>query len=231
MLIDSGAEVIRMRVDQRTERSEQMTSFHTNTDPKPRLVLVTGKPGSGKSTLAIELGRVEYLGLPVLSRDALKAGMVETWAFVRPGATRQEIETDELRTRLVPRSFDLFYTTIAQWLQAGTSLIAEYGFDRRTQADLATVIPLATTVVVHCVAPDLLCQRRFMQREQRDDKIRPDRLAGMQERIVEGTDPWTRFQPLTLPLPTLHVDTTDGYTPTLPVICAFCRDSGASRRS
>ena len=138
------------------------------TAPQPLLVLVTGKPGSGKSTLAIELGRAENLGLPVMSRDAIKAGMVETWAFVRPGASRDVIETDELRTTLVPRSFDLFYRTIVGWLQAGTSLIAEYGFDRRTESALANVIGLATTVVVHCEAPDDVCQRRFIRREQRD---------------------------------------------------------------
>jgi len=134
-----------------------------HSSPQPLLVLVTGKPGSGKSTLACELGRAEHLGLPVVSRDAIKAGMVETWAYAQPGASRSAIETDELRSSLVPRSFELFYKTIASWLLAGTSLIAEYGFDRRTESALATVIGLATTVVIHCEAPDSLCIRPFMK--------------------------------------------------------------------
>jgi predicted kinase len=200
-------------------------SIHALNVPQPLLVLVTGKPGSGKSTLAIELGRAENLGLPLLSRDAIKAGMVETWAFVQPGASRDVIETDELRSSLVPSSFDLFYKTIASWLQAGTSLIAEYGFDRRTESALATVIGFATTVVVRCEAPDDVAQRRFIRREQRDGKIRADRLAGIMERIATGTDPWTQFEPMNLALPTIRVDTEGDYKPTLPEISAFCRDT------
>jgi predicted kinase len=202
-------------------------SIHAPNVPQPLLVLVTGKPGSGKSTLAIELGHAQNLGLPVLSRDAIKAGMVETWAFVRPGASRTVIETDELRSSLVPSSFDLFYRTIVSWLQAGTSLIAEYGFDRRTEPALANVIGYAKTVVVHCEAPDDVAQRRFIRREQRDGKIRPDRLAGTIEQIATSTDPWTQFQPMSLPLPTIRVDTEGNYKPTLREISAFCRDAAA----
>jgi predicted kinase len=193
--------------------------------PQPLLVLVTGKPGAGKSTLAIELGRAHNLGLPLLSRDAIKAGMVETWAFVQPGASRDVIETEELRSSLVPSSFALFYRTIASWLQAGTSLIAEYGFDRRTELDLADVIGVAKTLVVHCEAPDELCQRRFITREQRDGKIRPDRLAATIDRIAQGTDPWSQFESMKLPLPTIRIDTEYEYKPTLPEISAFCRDA------
>jgi predicted kinase len=198
---------------------------HAQTAPQPLLVLVAGKPGAGKTTLAIELGRAENLGLPVLSRDAIKAGMVETWAFVRPGLSRSEIETDELRASLVPSSFDLFYGTIACWLQAGISTIAEYGFDRRCEPALASVIALAKTVVVQCEAPDDVLQRRFIDREQRDGKIRPDRLAATIERIASGTDPWAQFEPMSMPLPTIRVDTEHHYKPTLPAISAFCREA------
>jgi predicted kinase len=202
-----------------------LTSKHAQHPPQPLLVLVTGKPGSGKSTLAIELGRAQNLGLPILSRDAIKAGMVETWAFAHSGASRDVIETEELRSSLVPSSFDLFYRTIVSWLQAGTSLIAEYHFDRRTEPALASVIGFAKTVVVHCEAPDALCQRRFITREQRDGKIRPDRLATTIERIATGTDLWTQFEPITLPLPTIRVDTACAYKPTLAEISALCRDT------
>ena len=206
-------------------------SIHTPHVPQPLLVLVTGKPGSGKSTLAIELGRAENLGLPVVSRDAIKAGMVETWAFVQPGASREVIETDALRSTLVPSSFDLFYQTITSWLQAGTSLIAEYGFDRRTEPALTNVIGFAKTVVVLCEAPDMVAQRRFFRREQHDGKIRADRLANIPAHIANGTDPWTQFKPMTLPLPTIRVNTEDGYRPTLADIVAFCRDTAITKSS
>jgi predicted kinase len=206
-------------------------SKHGQDVPQPLLVLVTGKPGAGKSTLALELSRAQNLGRPLVTRDAIKAGMVETWAFVQPGAARTAIETDALRSSLVPSSFELFYRTIAAWLEAGTSLIAEYGFDRRSEPALASVIGLAKTVVVHCEAPDDDAQRRFIDREQRDGKIRADRLAAIEEQIATGSDPWTRFEPIALPLPTIRVDTRDGYRPTLAEISAFCCDAAAFRRN
>lgn len=204
---------------------ELLMSQPIRTVALPLLVLVTGKPGSGKSTLALELGRAEYLGLPVLSRDTIKSGMVETWAFAQPAASRTVIETDALRSVLVPSSFELFYHTIASWLQAGTSLIAEYGFDRRTEPALATIMGLAKPVVLHCEAPDELCHHRFIRREQRDGKIRPDRLAAISARIATGNDPWTQFEPLTLPLPTIRVNTAAEYKPTLAEISRLCREA------
>jgi adenylate kinase family enzyme len=47
-------------------------------EPRPLLVLERGKPGFGKTTLARRLGESDALGLPVLPRDAIKVGLVET---------------------------------------------------------------------------------------------------------------------------------------------------------
>ena len=44
---------------------------------KPRCIIVTGRAGSGKTTLARKLG--ERLWLPVLSRDEIKEGYVNTY--------------------------------------------------------------------------------------------------------------------------------------------------------
>ena len=44
---------------------------------KPRCIIVTGRPGSGKTTLAKKLG--ERLWLPVISRDEIKEGYVNTF--------------------------------------------------------------------------------------------------------------------------------------------------------
>ena len=204
-------------------RSER--DHHT---PLPRLVLVAGKPGSGKSTLAKELARPENLGLPLLSRDAIKAGMVETWTFARPGVSRSEIETDALRSTLVPNSFDLFYRTMTGWLQAGVSLIAEYSFDRRSEAALKPIIENANTVLIQCECPDELSRQRFIEREQTEGKVRPDRLANMMKRIALGTDPWRQFETMALPIPMLRVNTRYGYEPGLDEVTAFCRDPTGS---
>ncbi|MEZ4679906.1 MAG: AAA family ATPase [Caldilineaceae bacterium] len=189
----------------------------------PLLILIGGKPGTGKSTLAQRLARPEQLGLPLLSRDAIKVGLVETYALSEPTLSRVEVESDARRSTIVPNSFSLFHDTIAQWLRAGVSLIAEHSFTQRSTAAFVPMREIATVVFVECRTSDEEAQRRFLERELRDPRQRPDRLALMQLRIDQGSDPWTTSTPFVLDVPTLHVDTTDGYTPTVDQIVTFCR--------
>ena len=44
---------------------------------KPKCIIVTGRPGSGKTTLARKLA--EQLWMPIISRDAIKEGYVNTY--------------------------------------------------------------------------------------------------------------------------------------------------------
>ncbi|MFN2514105.1 MAG: AAA family ATPase [Pyrinomonadaceae bacterium] len=44
---------------------------------KPKCIIITGQPGSGKTTLAKKLG--ERLWMPVISRDEIKEGYVNTY--------------------------------------------------------------------------------------------------------------------------------------------------------
>ncbi|MEM7033509.1 MAG: AAA family ATPase [Chloroflexota bacterium] len=192
--------------------------------PLPRLVLVSCKPGSGKTTLSKELARSENLGLPLLSRDAIKAGLVETEVFAQPHLPRKEVETDVLRSTLVPASFDLFYKTMTLWLQTGVSLIAEYGFDQRSEVALAPIIKIASTVLIQCECPNAVAKQRFFEREQHDGKVRPDRLANVKQRIKLGTDPWSQFKTMNLSVPKLQVYTKQGYKPDLKKVIKFCCD-------
>jgi predicted kinase len=140
----------------------------------PLLVIVSGKPGAGKTTLAARLSGSDALGLHVLSRDAIKVGLVET----------RGAETDEVRSVIVPRSFDLFFETIELWLRAGVSLIAEYGFAGWAEPRLRALVPLARTVLLYCDTPDEVAARRFIARERLNPRARPDILAG--DRRADG---------------------------------------------
>ena len=83
---------------------------------RPWLVVVTGRPGAGKTTLARVLA--DALPCALLSRDALKAGLLQTL-----GVTHHELGggANQLATQI-------FATTTAQLLQAGVSLVIEAAF-------------------------------------------------------------------------------------------------------
>lgn len=200
----------------------------TPSSPYPLLVLVCGKPGSGKSTLARRLDAADALGLPLLSRDAIKVGLVETHATSDTGPHRAVVETDTLRSTIVPLSFRVFYRTIGAWLRAGVSLIAECGFQRgRCESDLRPLTRLARAVIVQCDTAPEEARRRFVARERADPHSRPDRLTAIIERMDRDAFDWTRFDPPDLGVPTLRVDTTDGYDPSLEAIVAFCQGDHA----
>jgi len=178
------------------------------------LVVVRGKPGSGKTTLARRLAEPDALGLPLLSRDAIKAGLVET-----AGA-----ETDAVRARVVPLAFDLFHRTIELWLREGVSLIADEAFARaRGEAPLRALAALADTVVLTCDTPDEEAARRYIEREHASPRKRPDLLADTVAQMARGAYPWRVFDAFNVGVPALRVDTTHGYAPDLDAIVAFCR--------
>lgn len=186
------------------------------TTARPLLVVVSGKPGSGKSTLARRLGDHDALELPVLSRDAFKAGLEETVGMeeaARRGRT------------IVSASFDLFYQTMESWLRAGVSLIAEYSFTRNTPlAPLLPLVDLARTVVVHCETSDLEAAARFIPRERGRSHLHAEQIEAIVAQMESGTFHWELFDPPELGVPVLRVDTTDGYVPDLRAIVSFCRE-------
>jgi predicted kinase len=178
------------------------------------LVLVRGKPGAGKTTLARRLGETDALGLPVLARDAIKVGLVQTCG----------VETDVVRAKVVPLAFDRFRRTVELWLREGVSLIADEAFSRgRAEATLRAWTQMAQMVVIHCKTADEVARRRYIARERANARVRPDRLASTIDEMERGTYPWAVFAAFDLGVPALHVDTTHGYNPSLDEIVAFCR--------
>ncbi|MGD9895282.1 MAG: AAA family ATPase [Dehalococcoidia bacterium] len=184
------------------------------TAPRPLMVIVRGEPGAGKTTLARRLAEPDALGLPLLSRDAIKSGLVESHG----------VETDAVRTTVVPLAFDLLHTTIDLWLRAGVSLIAEEAFFRsRAAASLRALVRQADLRVIDCDTSDAEAVRRYIDREQANPRKRLDVLAARIEQIAAGTYPWRIFDAFDLGVPALRVDTSNGFMPDLDDIAAFCR--------
>jgi predicted kinase len=182
---------------------------------RPFLVVVSGKPGSGKTTLACRLAEPDALGLPLLQRDAIKAGLVASHG----------LETLAVRAVVVPLSFDLFFGTIAQWLRAGVSLIAEHSLDSRWHEEpLRDLISLAHTAVIYCDPPDEVAARRFTTRESLLRGVSLPHIHATKS-MQQGSYDWRRFDSFDLGVPELRVDTSDGYAPDFAAILTFCREN------
>ncbi len=174
----------------------------------PRLVIVTGAPGAGKTILATRLSR--QLGLPMLSKDAIKEAMMEALP----------VPDREASMQLGAATFRVLFTLSHSLLDAGVGLVLEGPFTHpQADAELDGLVRRARTVLIHCVAPAELVLQRYRDRHESGqrhpghfDGVVLDGLAG---RIQAG-----EFEPPHLNVQKLIVDTSDGYNPTIDEIVA-----------
>ncbi len=172
---------------------------------RPTLVLVTGPAGSGKTTLAYAVGAA--VGCPVVSRDAIKEGMVAA----EPGFVPTTSDPLTLRT------YGTFFANLELLLRAEVTAVAEAAFQHQLWTEgLVLLDGLADLKILRC----LVGEDEARYRMQRRRVEQPTRAAHADLEHLAATP---SFTPLSLDVPTLDIDTTDGYRPELPVVVAFCR--------
>jgi predicted kinase len=172
--------------------------------PLPTLVIVSGPPGAGKTTLAHALAAA--LGCPAICRDEIKEGMVRAG-----GAPDRDGDLRTLTT---------FFDVLRLLLDAGVTVVAEAAFqDRLWRPGLERLRDLAAVRIIRCVVAADVAQDRVARRLADDPRRAEAHDEGryVRERAV-GTG---GFGWITLPAPTLDVDTGDGYHPPLRRILAF----------
>jgi predicted kinase len=175
----------------------------------PRLIVVTGRPGAGKTTLAHTLARA--IRCPALCRDELKEGLVLTLGDASPS------------TNANWQVYDTFFQAVELLLRNGITLVAEAAFQHHVwQPKLEPLGAIADIRLVVCAVDPALARTRFIQRGLAD----PERARFHEDWSVQAAQegnavPLTSYERPHLAVPTLTVDTSDGYRPTLETIVAF----------
>lgn len=166
---------------------------------KPKCIIVAGRPGSGKTTLARKLG--EHLSMPVISRDEIKEGYVNTYG----------VSHDELPPNTNGLVTDFFFGIVNQYLAGKISVVVEAAFQHEVwEPRMPEILELATTWIVLCSADDALAGRRHVQRGLEnpnrefyhgDRRVAPDTYAAPQFNV-----------------PTIRVSTDGEYVPCIDEI-------------
>jgi predicted kinase len=120
---------------------------------KPKCIIITGQPGSGKTTLAKKLG--ECLWMPVISRDEIKEGYVNTYG----------VKHDQLPPDTNGLVSELFFGIVNQYLAGHISVVIEAAFQHKVwEIRMPKILELACAWIVLCNADGAVAARRHLQR-------------------------------------------------------------------
>ncbi|MEV6866120.1 AAA family ATPase [Streptosporangium subroseum] len=176
----------------------------------PTLAVVSGPPGTGKTTLAHELAH--HLGCPAIIRDEIKQGM----ALSTPGFTPGPQDPLNLPTLAA------FFNVLEVLLRAGVTVVAEAAFqDRLWRPGLEPLADLAHIRVIRCTVPAAIAHARIAQRAAHSKHRAAHADQDLLEAIAAGQHSLESFVPISLDVPTLTVDTANGYSPDIQRIVAF----------
>ena len=173
---------------------------------QPTLVIVTGAPGAGKTTLAHALAGAVHC--PALCRDEIKEGLVCTIGHA--GETGGDIQL---------HATDTFFAALALLLDRNVTVVAEAAFQHKVWAPrLEPLLPVARVRIVIC---ELDAERALARRIARDEADPERARFHANDASRNRTRGAVSYDPPRLEIPTLRVDTSDGYSPAFEAIVEF----------
>jgi predicted kinase len=173
----------------------------------PTLIVISGPAGTGKTTLAHSLAN--GLGCPAVCRDEIKEGMVHAVERFTPSPG----------DALTQRTFVVFFDVLELLLDNRVSVVAEATFQDDVWAPkLSRLAHVALLRVVQCHTDPAIARQRIVARGgSRAAHADGDLIATLES----GDDYFAQFHRLSIAAPSVDVDTTDGYNPTLEQILGF----------
>jgi predicted kinase len=185
---------------------------------KPKCIIVTGRAGAGKTTLSKKLG--ERLWLPIISRDEIKQGYVNTF-----GVKHDQLspDTDGLVT-------DFFFRLVNQYLAGNISVVIEAAFQHKVwEPRMPEIIELASPTIVLCSVDSIVAARRHLQRGLENPKrefYHTDNRVVHYRKTGEFLLP-AGYEAPDFNLPTIHVSTDGEYVPSIDEIVKQIQSSDA----